>query len=35
MAENEEGYTGPYTIYEFTAQKGGASPAREFIDSLK
>ncbi|MBO5942930.1 MAG: hypothetical protein J6Q63_06535 [Bacteroidales bacterium] len=35
MAENEEGYTGPYTVYEFTAQKGGASPAREFIDSLK
>ena len=35
MAENEEGYTGPYTIYEFTAQKGGASPAQEFIDSLK
>ena len=35
MAENEEGYTGPYTVYEFTAQKGGASPAQEFIDSLK
>ena len=34
MAENAEGYTGPFTIYEFTALKGGASPAQEFIDSL-
>ena len=34
MAENAEGYTGPFTIYEFKAVKGGASPAREFIDSL-
>jgi hypothetical protein len=34
MAENDEGYTGPYTIYEFTAKRGKASPAQEFIDSL-
>ena len=34
IAENAEGYTGPFTIYEFKAVKGGASPAREFIDSL-
>ena len=34
MAENAEGYTGPFTIYEFKAVKGGASPAREFIESL-
>lgn len=35
IAENEEGYTGPFTIYEFKAVKGGASDAQEFIDSLK
>lgn len=34
MAENDEGYTGPFTIYEFKAERGGASPAQEFIDSL-
>ena len=34
MAENDEGYTGPFTIYEFTAERGKASPAQEFIDSL-
>lgn len=34
MAENEDGYTGPFTIYEFKAERGGASPAQEFIDSL-
>lgn len=34
MAENAEGYTGPFTIYEFKAVRGGASPAQEFIDSL-
>ena len=35
IAVNDEGYTGPFALYEFTATKGGASPAREFIDSLK
>jgi hypothetical protein len=35
IAGNDEGYTGPFALYEFTAQKGGASPAQEFIDSLK
>lgn len=35
MAENAEGYTGPFTLYEFKAVRGGASPAQEFIDSLK
>jgi hypothetical protein len=35
IAVNDEGYTGPFALYEFTAQKGGASPAQEFIDSLK
>ena len=34
IAVNDEGYTGPFALYEFTAQKGGASPAQEFIDSL-
>ena len=34
MAENAEGYTGPFTIFEFKADKGGAAPAREFIESL-
>ena len=35
IAVNYDGYTGPFALYEFTAQKGGASPAQEFIDSLK
>lgn len=35
IAVNDEGYTGPFALYEFTAVKGGASPAQEFIDSLK
>ena len=35
IAVNDEGYTGPFALYEFTAQKGGTSDAREFIDSLK
>lgn len=35
IAEDVNGYTGPFTLYEFMAVKGGASPAREFIDSLK
>ena len=34
MAENNEGYTGPFTVYEFTAERGKTSPAQEFIDSL-
>ena len=34
IAENAEGYTGPFVICEFMAEKGGASPAQEFIDSL-
>ena len=34
MAENAEGYTGPFTIYEFKAEKGKTFPAQEFIDSL-
>ena len=34
IAVNDEGYTGPFALYEFTAVKGGASPAQEFIDSL-
>lgn len=34
IAVNDEGYTGPYTIYEFKAERGGTSPAQEFIDSL-
>lgn len=34
IAVDESGYTGPFTIYEFTAVKGGASDAREFLDSL-
>ena len=35
IAEDAEGYTGPFTIYEFKAEQGGASPAEEFMDSLK
>ena len=35
IAVNDEGYTGPFALYEFTAKKGGSSPAQEFIDSLK
>lgn len=35
MAEDAQGYTGPFVIYEFKAEKGSASPAQEFIDSLK
>ena len=35
IAENEEGYTGPFALKEFTASREGVSPAREFIDSLK
>lgn len=35
IAVNDQGYTGPFALYEFTAKKGGASPAQEFIDSLK
>lgn len=34
IAVNAEGYTGPFALCEFTAVKGEASPAREFIDSL-
>lgn len=34
IAENEEGHTGPFAIYEFKAEKGGTSPAREFLESL-
>lgn len=34
IAENEEGYTGPFALKEFTARREGVSPAREFIDSL-
>ena len=34
IAENEEGYTGPFALKEFTASRDGASPAREFIESL-
>lgn len=35
IAESAEGYTGPFTIYEFQAERGKTSPAQEFIDSLK
>ena len=35
MAEDAEGHTGPFALYEFTAKKGGASPAAEFVESLK
>ena len=35
IAVNDEGYTGPFALHEFTAVNGGASPAQEFIDSLK
>lgn len=34
IAEDKDGYTGPFALKEFTAKKGGASPAQEFIDSL-
>lgn len=34
IAVNDEGYTGPFTIYEFRAVRGGTAPAQEFIDSL-
>lgn len=34
IAVNAEGYTGPFTIYEFKAERGGASPAREFMDQI-
>ena len=34
IAVNDEGYTGPFTIYEFKAERGGASPAREFMDQI-
>lgn len=35
IAESADGYTGPFTIHEFMAERGGTSPAQEFIDSLK
>lgn len=35
MAENSEGYTGPFVLYEFKAVKGGASPAQDFIDTFR
>lgn len=35
IAENSEGYTGPFALYEFKAVKGGASPAQDFIDSFR
>lgn len=35
IAEDASGYTGPFTILEFKAERGGASPAQDFIDSLK
>lgn len=35
IAESADGYTGPFTIYEFKAERGKTSPAQEFIDSLK
>lgn len=35
IAEDSAGYTGPFTILEFKAERGGTSPAKEFIDSLK
>ena len=35
MAENSEGYTGPFVLYEFKAAKGGASPAQDFIDTFR
>lgn len=34
IAEDENGYTGPFVIHEFKAVQGGASPAQEFIDSM-
>jgi len=34
IAEDKDGYTGPFALKEFTAKKGGTSPAQEFIDSL-
>lgn len=35
MAENKDGHTGPFTITEFQAEKGKASPPEEFLESLK
>ena len=35
IAVNHEGYTGPFALYEFKAERGKASPAKEFIESLK
>ena len=35
IAEDASGYTGPFTILEFKAERGGTSPAQDFIDSLK
>lgn len=35
IAVNHEGYTGPFALYEFKAERGKASPAEEFIESLK
>lgn len=35
MAEDADGYTGPFTIHEFQAEKGGASPPEEFLESLR
>ena len=35
IAEDADGYTGPFTIHEFQAEKGGASPPEEFLESLK
>lgn len=35
IAVNHEGYTGPFALYEFKAERGNASPAEEFIESLK
>lgn len=34
IAEDANGYTGPFALHEFKAVEGGASPAQEFIDSL-
>ena len=35
IAVNDEGYTGPFALYEFKAERGKTSPAQEFIESLK
>ena len=35
IAVNYEGYTGPFALYEFKAERGKTSPAQEFIESLK